>query len=70
MELELQSNAVLVMPFFWDAFDYEPAVQPELKPLYEGPACECKECAEYVPYHDISSRIERESRFDNWPEHD
>lgn len=33
MELELKTNAVLVMPYFWDAFDYEPAVQPVPPPL-------------------------------------
>lgn len=32
MEQKLQEAAVLVMPYFWDAFDYEP-VYPEEPPF-------------------------------------
>lgn len=57
--MKLQESAVLVMPFFWDSFDYEPAEQPV--PPFLAPE------EDDAPY--VGGAVE-EARRDNYPNWD
>lgn len=63
MKNDLQESAVLVMPYFWDAFDYEPAVQPVAPELeswwFDEPS--------FGGFHEETATLEQARLRENYP---